>query len=128
MTEPTTRSGPPATVTFALFCAVVVAASAIRFEGGLDGRLGFVFFLLVMVAPVFIATGVAVTVWRLMLRRLPPSVGIPERLLFALAGFVLTCGSGPLAISVAIMAITRQEGTMGAAGLWALTSIAISGV
>jgi len=93
----------------------------------LNGLLGFVFFLLITVAPVFIATGVTVTVWRLMQLRLSSSFGIPERLLFALAAFVMTCGSGPLAISLAIMAITRQEGSMGAAGIWALTSIATGG-
>jgi len=54
---------------------------------------------------------------------LPQAFGVPERMLFALATFVTFCGSGPLAISLVILEITRREGTMGAAGMWALTSI-----
>jgi hypothetical protein len=123
--ESRTRSGPAAAVTFGLFCAVIVVGSAVRGAGELDDRRGILVFLLVMVAPVFIATGVSITLWRLMLRLLPASVGIPERLLFTLAGFVTTCGSGPLAIGLAIMAITRQEDPMGAAGIWALSSIVV---
>jgi hypothetical protein len=63
-----------------------------------------------------------VTVWRLM-PRLASYSGVVERLLFVLAVFVVVCGSGPLAISLAVMAITRHEGSIGAAGIWALLSI-----
>ncbi len=125
MPRPSTRFGVTAAITLLFFCAVVVAASAIRLAGDLNGRLGFVFFLLIMLAPVFIAAGVAVAVWRLTLR-LPPYFGVLERVLFAFASFVITCGSGPLAISLAVMAITRHEGAVGAAGIWALMSVATS--
>ena len=79
-----------------------------------------------MFAPLFIAMGVALVTWRLMLR-LPASVGVLERLLFAFASFLIACGSGPLAISLAVLAITRRDGSLGAAGLWALISIAVGG-
>jgi hypothetical protein len=121
MPESAARPGKPAAITFALFCAVVIVASGIRVTGNLNGRVGFVFFLLVMVTPVFIATGTAVTVWRLV-PRVASYSGVVERQLFVLAAFVVTCGSGPLAISLAVMAITRHEGSIGAAGIWALLS------
>jgi hypothetical protein len=57
---------------------------------------------------------------------LPLSVGIPERLLFAAATFVIACGFGPLVISVTVMSITRQDGPVGAAFMWALASIVAS--
>ena len=116
----------PLATASALSCAVIIVASAIRFASDLDGPAGFVFFLLIMVAPIFIGAGVAVTVWRLTLL-LPPAFGVVERLLFAMAGFVATCGCGPLIISMVVMTVTRHEGTLGAAGLWAFISIAISG-
>src|ERR1700720_586470 len=68
MSKPTTRFGVPAAITFLFFCAAVAAVSAIRLAGDLNGRVGFVVFLLVMLTPVFIATGMAVSVWRLTLR------------------------------------------------------------
>jgi hypothetical protein len=117
---PKARSGTPAAISFGLFCAAALLASGIRVTGNLNGRLGFVFFLLVMVTPVFIATGAAVTVWRL--PRLRSNCGVVERLLFVLAAFVVTFGAGPLAISLAVMAITHNEGSIGAAGMWALLS------
>lgn len=55
--------------------------------------------------------------------RLASQSGIVERLLFVLAAFVVTCGSAPLAISLAVMAITRHDSSIGAAGIWALLSI-----
>jgi hypothetical protein len=122
MPESAARPGTAAAITLALFCAVVTVASGIRLTGNLNGRVGFVFFPLVIVTPFFIATGAAVTVWRLM-PRLASYSGVVERLLFVLAAFVVTCGSGPLAISLAVMAITRHEGSIGAAGIWALLSI-----
>lgn len=64
------------------------------------------------------------TVWRLV-PRLASYSGVVERLVFCLAVFVVTCGSGPLAISLAVMAITRQEGSTGAAGIWSLLSIVV---
>jgi hypothetical protein len=103
---------------------VVAIGSVIRDSGELDDRRGILLFLLIMVAPVFVAIGVSITCWRLM-HRLPDFVGIPERLLFALASFATVCGSAPLTIALAIMAITRQEDPMGAAGVWALSSIAV---
>lgn len=114
-----------AALTFGIFCVVVLAASALRFAGALEGWLGIVFVLLILGAPVFIAAGAAFTLWRLMLNFLPQFLGVPERLVFAFATFVTFCGSGPLAISLAVMEITRQEGTLGAAGMWALTSIVL---
>ncbi|HEX3321631.1 MAG TPA: hypothetical protein VHR84_13075 [Terriglobales bacterium] len=122
MPEPAARPGTSAAITFALFCAVVTVASRIRVTDNLNGRLGFVFFLLVMVTPVFLATGVALTAWPLM-PRLASYSGVLERLLFVLAAFVVTCGCGPLAISLAVMAITRHQDSIGAAGIWALLSI-----
>jgi hypothetical protein len=77
----------------------IVTASATRLTGDLDGPRGFVFFLLIMVAPLFIAAGVTMTVWRLMEVFLPQMFAVPERLLFALSAFLTTCGSRPLAIS-----------------------------
>ena len=62
MPESEARPGKPAAITFALFCAVAMVASGIRVTGALNGRMGFVLFLLVMVTPVFMATGAAVTV------------------------------------------------------------------
>ena len=122
MPESTARPGTPAAIAIGLFCVAVIVASGIRVTSNLNGRMGFVFFLLVMVTPVFIATGAAATVWRLM-PRLASYCGVVERLLFVLAAFVVTCGAGPLVISLAVMAITRNEGSIGAAGIWALLSI-----
>jgi len=125
MPDPVSRPSIPAAITFGIFCAVVLAASALRFASELNGWLGIVFVLLILGAPVFIAAGAAVTVWRLMANLLPHSLGIPERMLFTLGTFVTFCGCSPLAISLAIMEIARREGTLGAAGMWALTSIAV---
>jgi hypothetical protein len=123
MPESPARPGTAGAITLALFCAVVTVASGIRLTSNLNGRAGFVFFLLVMVTPFFIATGMAVTVWRLM-PRIALCSGVVERLLLVFAAFVATSGSGPLAISLAVITITRQEGSIGAAGMWALLSIA----
>lgn len=123
MRDSASRPSIPAAITFGIFCAVVLAASALRFTGELDGWLGIIFVLLILGAPVFIAAGAAVTVWRLMANFLPLSPWRLERILFALATFAMFCGCGPLAISLAIMEITRREGTLGAAGMWALVSI-----
>ena len=123
MPESPARPGTAGAITLAFVCIVVAVASGIRLTSNLNGPAGFVFFLLVMVAPFFIATGVAGTVWRLMARTALYS-GVVERLLFVFAVFVATSGSGPLAISLAVIAITRHEGSIGAAGMWALLSIA----
>jgi len=123
MPDSASRSDIPAAITFGVFCAVVLTASAMRFAGELDGWLGIVFVLLILGASIFIAAGVTITVWRLMASFMPHAFGVPERMLFALATFVTFCGSGPLAISLAVMEITRRQGTMGAAGMWALTSM-----
>lgn len=125
MPRPATHAAFPAAIALALFGAVVIAASVIP-RRDLDGRLGFVLFLLTVVGLVFIATGMAATVWRLTLR-FPPSFRTMERLLFTLAGFVVAWGSSPLGISLAVMGITRHEGSIGAAGLCALMSIGIGG-
>jgi len=124
MPESAARPGTSAAITFAVFCAVVIVASGIRVTGNLNGPLGFVFFLLEMVTPVFLATGTAMTVWRLTPRLVPYS-GVLGRLFFVLAAFVVTCGSGPLAISLAVMAITRHDASIGAAGIWALLSLVV---
>lgn len=123
MPDCTSRSFIPAAIAFGIFCAVVLAASVMRFTSQLDGWLGIVFIVLIFVPPIFIGAGAAVTVWRVMANSSSRTLGVPERMLFAFATFVTFCGSGPLAISLAIMEITRQEGTVGAAGIWALTSI-----
>lgn len=123
----TPRPGIPAAITFVVFFVAVIAASAIRLAGNLDGRFGFILFLLIMGTPVVVATGVAVTTWRLMLRFLPLSVGVPERLLFAAATFVLACGSGPLVIFGAVVGITRQDAPVGAAFMWAVVSVIACG-
>jgi hypothetical protein len=125
MPRPATPAGFPAAIALAPFCAVVIAASVIP-RRDLDGRLGFVLFLLTVVGLVFIASGMASTVWRLTLR-LPPSFRTMERWLFTLAGFVVAWGSSPVGISLAVMGITRHEGSIGAAGLWALMSIGTGG-
>ncbi len=122
------KPGTPAAIAGALFCSAVLSASAIQYAADLDGPLGFVFFLLVVATPIFIAMAVSVTNYRLMLRRPPTLVRTPERMLFAAAGFIVTCGSGPLAISLAIAGITRREGTLGAAGMWAIASIVLGAV
>jgi hypothetical protein len=57
MPESAARPGRPAAITFALFCAVVIVASGIRVTGDLNGRLGFAFFLLVMVSPALMQPG-----------------------------------------------------------------------
>jgi len=62
MPRPATHAAFPAAIALALFGAVVIAASVIP-RRDLDGRLGFVLFLLTVVGPVFIATGMAATVW-----------------------------------------------------------------
>jgi hypothetical protein len=123
MSHSASRPSLSAAITFGIFGAVVLAASALRFASELDGWLGIVFLLLILGAPIFIAVGAAVTVWRLMANLLPQALGVPERMLFTLGTFVTFCGCSPLAISLAIMEITRREGTLGAAGMWALTSI-----
>jgi hypothetical protein len=117
------RPSIPAAITVGAFCGAALAASALRFSGELDGWLGIVFVLLILGAPLFIAAGAAVTVWRLMSNFPLHALGVPERMLFGSATFVTFCGSGPLAISLAVMGVTRREGVLGAAGMWALTSI-----
>ena len=121
MPESAARPGTAAAITLALFLRCRHSGKWDCLTGNLNGRMGFAFFLLVMVTPFFIATG-ASDGWRLM-PRLASYSGVVERLLFVLAAFVVTCGSGPLAISLAVMAITRHEGSIGAAGSWALLSI-----
>lgn len=123
MPDSASRPLKPGTITFGIFCVVVLAASELRLTTELDGWLGIVFALLIFGAPVLIAAAGVVTVWRLMSNFLPHALAVPERMLFALATFVAFCGSGPLAISFAVMTITRREGPMGAAGMWALASV-----
>ena len=81
---------------------------------------------LIMAATVIIAVGVTMTAWRLMLALSAPRGGIPEQMLFAAGTFVAFCGSGPLAISAAIMGITRQDGPVGPAFVGALAPVAAS--
>ena len=110
-----------ALTTVALTITVIAVAAAILFAEALDGPLGFVFFLLVVVSPVFIGTGAAITVWRLIGSTRIGST--PERLLFATATFIAVCGTGPLLISLALMLLRRQDAPIGAAGIWALVAM-----
>ena len=107
-------------------CIVIAIAAAILHPGVLNGAAGFAFFLLIVGSLLYIAIGVSVSVWRLMTRVLPSSVGIPERLLVALSSFVLVVGCGPLALYLAVWVITHVEGSIGASGMWALLAIFVS--
>ena len=104
-------------LTSTLFCIVIVLASIFRAAADLNGPVGFAFFLLILISLFALGIGAAMTAWELMDRFLPQSFGIPERLLLAVATFIVTCGCGPLAITLAV------KDSIGATGTWALIGI-----
>ena len=125
MADRTKSFAIPAAITLGSFFAVIIAASVVSIMGE-DGTPAVALFLLVMASPPLLAAGAAITVWRLMKHFSSKIVAAPERILFAFAAFVTTCGSGPLAISGAAMTLARREGYVGAAPIWAFASIAVS--
>jgi hypothetical protein len=105
----------------------IVTASATRLTGDLDGPRGFVFFLLIMVAPLFIAAGVTMTFWRLTNGGfLAANVRRSRASLVRAFGFPHNLRLRAASNQLAVMGIIRSEDSAGAAGMWALTSIAAS--
>jgi hypothetical protein len=115
-------------ITIVFVCIAIAVAAAILHARGLDGTVGSVLFLLIVLSLFLGAIGVTVSFWRLMTRVLPPRVGIVERLFLALSSFVLVIGCSPLALYLAVTMITQVEGSVGASGIWALLAIFSSGL
>jgi hypothetical protein len=120
------RIGGLEVIKFASTCLVIALAATILRASHLDGPAEFVFFLLIVVSPLFIGLSVSVSVWRLMSRVLPLGLGTPERALLALSSFVLVGSCGPLILCLTVMLITHDGGSLGAFGLGALLAILLS--
>lgn len=117
----------PLLVTSAITVLLLLTGAAIVRADALDGPLGLVFVLLLfLLLPIVMGSGAAIIVWRV-LENVPPITTGP-RLLFTAATFISVCGSGPLAVWIALTFISGREGPPGAAGMWALISVLMGAV